>query len=92
MLCDLDDLSIHQTPSIAPRDSELSCELKFETRTAALEEPRFTYLNLFEPQHIHIQHLCRARMGDREGIGILEQLVIGPHAPSGFESLFDGAR
>jgi hypothetical protein len=29
-------------------------------------------------------------MGAREGIGILEQLVIGPHAPSGFAHLLDG--
>jgi hypothetical protein len=48
-------------------------------------------LDALDPRHIHIQHVCRARMGDREGIGVLEQLVIGPHAPSGFESLFDGA-
>ncbi len=49
-------------------------------------------LDLLDPRHIHIQHVCRARMGDREGIGVLEQLVIGPHNPSGFKSLFDGAR
>ena len=28
----------------------------------------------------------------REGIGVLEQLVIGPHAPSGFTSILDPAR
>ncbi|MGE4608923.1 MAG: hypothetical protein AAEJ52_19480 [Myxococcota bacterium] len=49
-------------------------------------------LDVLELQHIHIQQLCKARMGDREGIGVLEQLVIGPHGPSGFESLLDGAR
>jgi hypothetical protein len=31
-------------------------------------------------------------MGRREGVGILEQLVLGPHAPSGFTSILDGAR
>jgi hypothetical protein len=45
-----------------------------------------------DPRHIHIQTLVRARMGEREGIGVLEQLVIGRHAPSGFESGLDGAR
>jgi hypothetical protein len=30
-------------------------------------------------------------MEGREGIGVLEQLVIGPHAPSGFRSIIDGA-
>lgn len=49
-------------------------------------------VNPLDPRYIHIQELCRARMGQREGIGILEQLVIGPHEPSGFEGLFDGAR
>jgi hypothetical protein len=38
-----------------------------------------------------VQQLCRARWGQREGFGVLEQLVIGPHRPSGFRSLLDGA-
>jgi hypothetical protein len=45
-----------------------------------------------DPRYLHVQSLCRARMDAREGVGILEQLVIGPHAPSGFSSLLDGAR
>jgi hypothetical protein len=44
-----------------------------------------------DPRHLHVQQLCRARMGKREGIGVLEQLAIGPHAPSGFRELLDGA-
>ena len=48
-------------------------------------------MNPLDPRYIHIQELCRARMDGREGIGILEQLAIGPHEPSGFEGLFDGA-
>jgi hypothetical protein len=44
-----------------------------------------------EPRHIHVQQLCRARCGRDEGVGVLEQLVIGRHAPSGFSALFDGA-
>ena len=48
-------------------------------------------LDPLDPRHIHVQQLCRARLGDEEGIGCLEQLAIGPHAPSGFESLLDGA-
>jgi len=46
-------------------------------------------------QNIHIQALCHARLtgrGDeRVGMGILEQLVLGVHAPSGFTGLLDGA-
>lgn len=47
------------------------------------------------PQHLHVQALCRARLSTgtrtREGVGVLEQLVIGPHAPSGFKGLLDPA-
>jgi hypothetical protein len=48
-------------------------------------------LDPLEPRHLHVQQLCRARMGNREGLGVLEQLVIGPHGPSGFRSILDGA-
>jgi hypothetical protein len=56
------------------------------------EQWKLADVNPLDPRYIHIQELCRARMGDREGIGILEQLAIGPHRPSGFEGLFDGAK
>lgn len=36
-----------------------------------------------DPSTIHIQTLCRVRMGDREGTGVVEQIAVGPHAPSG---------
>jgi hypothetical protein len=48
-------------------------------------------LDPLEPRHLHVQQLCRARWDGREGIGVFEQLVIGPHAPSGFRSIIDGA-
>jgi len=48
-------------------------------------------LDPLDPRHIHVQQVVRAKMGEREGIGVLEQLIIGPHAPSGFTELFDGA-
>jgi hypothetical protein len=38
-----------------------------------------------------VQQVCRARMGKREGVGILEQIALGPHAPSGFKSILDPA-
>jgi hypothetical protein len=44
-----------------------------------------------EPWNLHVQQLCRVRFGARVGYGALEQLVIGPHAPSGFKSLLDPA-
>jgi hypothetical protein len=48
-------------------------------------------LDPLEPRHLHVQQLCRARMDGREGLGVFEQLVIGPHGPSGFRSIIDGA-
>jgi hypothetical protein len=44
------------------------------------------------PLHLHVQAVCRATCGERRGIGVLEQLIIGPHAPSGFRELLDMAR
>ena len=43
------------------------------------------------PLYLHIQAISRVRMGERVGIGALEQLVIGPHTPSGFKDIFDMA-
>ena len=56
-----------------------------------VESWRLADLDLLAPQHLHVQQLVRARMGDRTGTGVLEQLVIGPHRPSGFVDLLDGA-
>ncbi len=46
-------------------------------------------------ENMHIQALSDAllRVGDEEfrGTGVLEQLLIGPHGPSGFSGLFDAA-
>jgi len=41
--------------------------------------------------NLHVQQVMRARMGNREGIGVMEQLAIGPHERSGFKDFFDGA-
>jgi hypothetical protein len=43
------------------------------------------------PSSVHIQELVRARVGDREGVGILEQLVFGDHEPTGLTGFVDGA-
>ena len=37
----------------------------------------------------HIQHVCRARMGDHTGLGTLEQLSFGVHKPSGFTGFLE---
>ncbi len=49
-------------------------------------------LDLLAPDNIHVQQVVRARDGEREGIGVLEQIVIGPYAPAGFKDFLDGAQ
>lgn len=41
------------------------------------------------PIHLHVQAVCEATLGGQRGIGVLEQLIIGPHAPSGFREILD---
>ena len=48
-------------------------------------------LNLLSPENLHVQQVVRARDGSGEGIGVVEQVVIGPYAPAGFTALLDGA-
>ena len=52
-------------------------------------------LNAVSPENIHVQAMCDAILttskGQEQGQGVLEQLVIGPHAPSGFIELIDFA-
>lgn len=48
------------------------------------------------PLHLHVQTICEARLQregapDEQGLGVLEQLVIGAHRPYGFTGLIDGA-
>ncbi len=44
----------------------------------------------FENQHV--QHLVWAHYGDRRGIGVLEQVIMGPYRPYGLEGAFDAPR
>ena len=43
------------------------------------------------PLYLHVQAISRVGMNGKEGLGVLEQLILGPHEPSGFTSLFDMA-
>lgn len=61
------------------------------------EHWRFADLDPLDPTHQHIHHTVRARVrderhGDREGVGLLEQIIFGPHTQFGFSDLLDGAR
>lgn len=48
-------------------------------------------LDLLSPENIHVQQVVTVTDGDRTGIGVLEQIVVGPYEPAGFTGLFDGA-
>lgn len=48
------------------------------------------------PHHLHVQALCKVTYKEAGGFtqvgrGVLEQLAIGPHAPSGFRQMLDFA-
>jgi len=56
------------------------------------EEHKVEELDNVEPWNIHIQQVMRARWGDKTGLGVLEQLAIGDHEPSGLKGIIDGFR
>jgi len=60
------------------------------------EDLKLSEIDPHMPHHLHVQALCKVtyKGGDafhQEGRGVLEQLAIGPHAPSGFTQMLDFA-
>ncbi len=55
------------------------------------EQLNLETLDPLEYANIHVQHVVRATRGDEVGLGVLEQLVIGPYEPAGLRGLLDGA-
>ena len=49
-------------------------------------------LDMLARENIHVQQVVKATDGKRTGIGVLEQICIGPYSPSGFNSFLDGAK
>ena len=49
-----------------------------------------------DPPFLHIQAICDFTLNEnneeKKGLGVLEELLIGPHSPSGFEELLDGSK
>ncbi len=52
-------------------------------RSADLDEMAF--------ENLHIQQVMSARSGDRQGVGVMEQLHLGPHPRYGFKDFLDPA-
>ncbi|MDY0065827.1 MAG: hypothetical protein RBS02_05550 [Steroidobacteraceae bacterium] len=59
------------------------------------ERWRLEELDPLRPDHVHVHQLVRAHLyaadGERAGVGVLETMCFGPHAPSGFQTFLDGA-
>jgi hypothetical protein len=49
-------------------------------------------VNEMAMENQHIQQVMRVRSGGDTGIGVLEQIAIGPHVRYGFKELLDPAR
>jgi len=49
-------------------------------------------LDLLAPENVHVQQVVKTSDGTRTGIGVLEQVVVGPYAPAGFTGFLDGAK
>ncbi len=57
----------------------------------AAEELKLDELDPTDFQHLHVHQVCEVAVGEETGVGILELLAIGPHAPSGLTGFIDGA-
>ena len=58
----------------------------------AREDIAVADLNPLQGDNFHVQAICSARCNTGEtGIGIFEQLILGPYAPFGLKEYFDGA-
>ena len=42
-------------------------------------------------ENLHVQGLMKVTSGDQTGIGVLEQIIVGPWAPGGFKKFLDPA-
>nr|MCS5689568.1 hypothetical protein [Acidimicrobiales bacterium] len=42
-------------------------------------------------ENLHIQEVIKVRSGESHGVGVLEQLVVGPYPRYGFAEFLDGA-
>ncbi len=63
---------------------------------SAYEEYVLKDMDLSSTEHFHIQAFCKAELACNDGIfkgsGVLEQLILGPYAPAGFNDIMDLAR
>jgi hypothetical protein len=61
------------------------------------EDLKLSGVDVRQPHHLHVQALCKVTYRDDSGTtevgrGVLEQLALGPHGPSGFTGVLDFAQ
>ncbi len=92
---DLEPLATFQMLGIGYFHPEWSHGIWKGEAAEGYDEWRIADLDPAAAHHTHVQQVVRATHhragGDRVGIGVLEQLAIGDHEPSGLVGLFDGA-
>ena len=71
----------------AHRANSLVARLATKTGSESIKLDDFDPLDW---SSLHLQNLVIARIGDREGVGVLEQAHFGPHTPSGLTGFLDG--
>ena len=47
-------------------------------------------LNPLLPENLHIQQVVGTSAGEKQGVGVLEQMIFGPYTPAGFTGFNDG--
>ena len=55
------------------------------------DEWNLVEVDTLAPQNLHIQNFCRVSLDGKPGWGVLEQIAIGPHAPTGLTGALDPA-
>jgi hypothetical protein len=55
------------------------------------EAHRVEDLDDTQPDNVHVQQVMRVTWGEKTGLGVLEQAMIGPHERYGFRDAFGGA-
>jgi hypothetical protein len=56
------------------------------------DEWKLDDLDPLDPTNFHVQQVMRVRRGNEEGVGVMEQVILGAHYPSGLTGYTDGAR
>jgi hypothetical protein len=57
-----------------------------------VDEWKLSDIDTLAPQNLHIQNFCKVTLDGKPGWGVLEQIALGPHEPTGLTGPLDPAR